>query len=107
MTAAVAWFLVLYPNISALPLPAVVAQRLPGHAADLPVPVPVPDEPRPRSSKDVQLLDPIAWRSAGALVLLCIVLAYSAWVWRIAIAEREADGADAAAGGVMTGSPGG
>jgi cytochrome bd-type quinol oxidase subunit 2 len=44
---------------------------------------------------------------AGALVFLCLILAYSAWVWRIALAERAADEADAAAGGLMTGSPGG
>jgi hypothetical protein len=40
-----------------------------------------------------------------ALTLLCIVLAYSAWVWRIALAEREADELDAA--GLAPEAPGG
>ena len=26
----------------------------------------------------------------GALAVTCIILAYSAWIWRIALAEREA-----------------
>ncbi len=46
----------------------------------------------------VKLIDTIPAILAVALTLLCIVLAYSAWVWRIAIAEREADELDAAAG---------
>jgi len=45
---------------------------------------------------------------AAALTLLCVVLAYSAWVWRLAIAEREADEAHPAEvpGGMAPGAPG-
>ena len=106
VTAAVAWFLVVYPNVSALPLPTVVANAFQGVLPTYPYPFQFPTN-RNEVVKDVSLLDPVALVLAGALVLLCIVLAYSAWVWRLAIAEREADAADAAAGGVMSGSPGG
>ena len=54
----------------------------------------------------MKLLDPIVLVIAGSVVFLCVVLAYSAWVWRIAIAEREANASDAAAGGLVSGSPG-
>jgi C-terminal four TMM region of protein-O-mannosyltransferase len=106
VTAAVGWFLVVYPNFAALPLPAVVANAYQGLLPTYPYPFQFPSN-RAEVVKDVKLLDPVALVLAGAVVLLCLVLAYSAWVWRIAIAEREAAAADAAAGGVMSGSPGG
>jgi cytochrome bd-type quinol oxidase subunit 2 len=106
VVAAVGWFLVVYPNFSALPLPTVVANAYQGLLPTYPYPFQFPSN-RAAVVKDVKLLDPTALVLAGAVVLLCLVLAYSAWVWRIAIAEREADAADAAAGGVISGSPGG
>ena len=106
VTAAVGWFIVVYPNFAALPLPTVVANVYQGVLPTYPYPFQFPSN-RAEVVKDVRLFDPIALILAGAVLLLCIVLAYSAWVWRIAIAERKADEADAAAGGVMSGSPGG
>ena len=108
VTAAVAWFLVFYPNISALPLPGVVANAYQGI---LPTWVYAFQFPKLRESvvKDVKLFDTIPAVLAVALILLCIVLAYSAWVWRITLAEREADAADAAdaAAGLAPGARGG
>jgi 4-amino-4-deoxy-L-arabinose transferase-like glycosyltransferase len=106
VTAAVGWFIVVYPNFAALPLPTVVANAYQGVLPTYPYPFQFPSN-RAEVVKDVRLFDPVALILAGAVLLLCIVLAYSAWVWRIAIAERKADEADAAAGGVMSGSPGG
>jgi hypothetical protein len=106
VTAAVGWFLVVYPNFSALPLPTVVANAYQGLLPTYPYPFQFPSN-RAEVVKDVKLLDPVALVLAGAVVLLCLVLAYSAWVWRIAIAEREAEESDAAAGGLISGSPGG
>ena len=106
VSAAVAWFLVVYPNISALPLPTVVANAFQGVLPTYPYPFQFPTN-RTEVVKDVHLLDPIALAIAGSLVLLSIVIAYSAWIWRIAIAERRAAEADSAAGGFMSGSPGG
>ena len=109
MTAAVGWFVVVYPNISALPLPTVVANAYQGVLPTYPYPFQFPSN-RAAVVKDVKLLDPVALVLAGAVVLLCLVLAYSAWVWRIALAEREAaeaDASDASAGGAVSGAPGG
>jgi hypothetical protein len=109
VTAAIGWFLVVYPNFSALPLPNVVANAYQGLLPTYPYPFQFPSN-RAEVVKDVKLLDPVALVLAGAVVLLCIVLAYSAWVWRIALAEREAaesDASDASAGGAVSGAPGG
>jgi hypothetical protein len=96
VTAVVSWFLVFYPNISALPLPGVLANAYQGI---LPTWVYAFQFPKLRESvaTGVKLIDTIPAILAVALTMLCIVLAYSAWVWRIAIAEREADDLDAAA----------
>jgi hypothetical protein len=108
VTAVVAWFLVFYPNISALPLPGVVANAYQGI---LPTWVYAFQFPKLRQSvvKDVKVFDTIPAVLAVALILLCIVLAYSAWVWRITLAERAADAADAAdaAAGLAPEAPGG
>jgi cytochrome bd-type quinol oxidase subunit 2 len=97
VTAAASWFLVFYPNISALPLPAVVANAYQGI---LPTWVYAFQFPKLRESvaTGVKLIDSIPLILAVALTLLCIVLAYSAWVWRLALAERAAEETDAAAG---------
>ena len=97
VTAAASWFLVFYPNISALPLPAVVANAYQGI---LPTWVYAFQFPKLREgvATGVKLIDTIPLILAVALTLLCIVLAYSAWVWRLALAERAADETDAAAG---------
>ena len=97
VTAAVAWFLVVYPNISALPLPSVIANAYQGilptylYAFQFPL-------SREVVATGVKLIDPIPAILAVAMVLLCIVLAYSAWVWRIALAERAAADDDVASG---------
>ncbi len=104
VTAVVSWFLVFYPNISALPLPGVVANAYQGI---LPTWVYAFQFPKLRETvaTGVKLIDTIPAILAVALTLLCIVLAYSAWVWRIALAEREADELDAA--GLTPEAPGG
>jgi hypothetical protein len=106
VTATVAWFLIVYPNFSALPLPTVVANAYQGVLPTYPYPFQFPSN-RTAVVTDIKLLDPVAFLIAGSVVFLCVVLAYSAWVWRIAIAEREANERDARAGGLMSGSPGG
>jgi hypothetical protein len=106
VTAAIGWFLIVYPNFAALPLPTVIANAYQGVLPTYPYPFQFPSN-RAEVVKDVKLLDPVALVLAGAVILLCVVLAYSAWVWRIAIAEREAAERDAAAGGAMSGAPGG
>ena len=105
VTAVGAWFIVVYPNISALPLPSVIANAYQGI---LPTYLYAFQFPKLRESvvTGLKLIDPISIILAAALILLSIVLAYAAWVWRLAIAERdaeEADAADAAAAGAAGG----
>ncbi len=97
VTAAIAWFLVVYPNISALPLPSVIANAYQGILPTYLYAFQFPSN-RTEVVTGVKLIDPVAAILAVALTLLCIVLAYSAWVWRIALAERAAEDAEVATG---------
>jgi cytochrome bd-type quinol oxidase subunit 2 len=97
VTAVVAWFLVVYPNISALPLPSVIANAYQGILPTYLYAFQFPSN-RTEVVTGVKLIDPVAAILAVALTMLCVVLAYSAWVWRIAVAERAAEDADVAAG---------
>jgi predicted membrane-bound dolichyl-phosphate-mannose-protein mannosyltransferase len=93
MTAIIGWFIVVYPNFSALPLPTTIANAfqgvLPTYLYYFQFPSNRAAVPAPAS-----IIDPVPAILAAALTLLCIVVAYSAWVWRLAIAEREADAAN-------------
>lgn len=95
VTAAVAWFVVLYPNIAALPLPSTIANAyqgiLPTYLYAFWFPVNTVDRSQP-----LRLLEPGPILLAAALALLCLVTAYTAWVWRLALAERQADELDRA-----------
>ena len=71
--AVVAWFVILYPNISALPLPAAVVAAYQGI---LPT-----------------------YLYAFQFPVTCLVVAYSTWAWRLTMAERlAAPGAPGASG---------
>jgi hypothetical protein len=102
VVAIVAWFVVVYPNISALPLPTAIANVYQGvlptylYAFQFPVSNVARNVP-------VHLLGPVPLLLGASLVFLAAVAAYSAWVWRLAIAERlagERDGAELEAGGL-------
>jgi predicted membrane-bound dolichyl-phosphate-mannose-protein mannosyltransferase len=107
VTAIIGWFVVVYPNFSALPLPTSVVNAYQGilptylYAFQFPSNRTVPTVPTP-------VIDPIPLILGGALAVLCVVLAYSAWVWRIALAERDADEANPIETGdqLAPGSPG-
>ena len=58
----------------------------------------------------VQLLSPVPLLLAASVIFLSIVVAYSAWVWRLTLAERMASerdgmdlGPDAEPGGGLAG----
>ena len=98
--AVAAWFVVWYPNLAALPLPSTVVNAYQGF---LPTYLyafqfPVNSTPRP----DAPLLSPIPLALTLAVGVTCLVVAYSASVWRLAIAESRAK---AAPGGSPGGSP--
>jgi hypothetical protein len=99
--AVVAWFVLWYPNISALPLPSTVVNAyqglLPTYLYAFQFPVNTAARPA------TPLLSPIPIALTLALGLTCLVVAYSASVWRLAIAESRAKAGPGSAG--SSGSP--
>ena len=102
--ACVAWFVVWYPNLSGLPLPSTIVNAYQGllptylYAFQFPVNT-------DRVVTDLKLIDAPVAALFLALLGTCVVVGYSAWTWRISIAEREA--AERDPGSVTrTGQPG-
>jgi hypothetical protein len=98
VVATVGWFAILYPNISALPLPSNVVAAYQGilptylYAFQFPVSTVTRNVNTP-------LLTPTLAVLLLALTVTCLVVAYSAWAWRLTIAERlAAPGAPGASG---------
>ncbi|HEX5823116.1 MAG TPA: phospholipid carrier-dependent glycosyltransferase [Candidatus Limnocylindrales bacterium] len=89
VVAIVGWFVVVYPNISALPLPTAIANVYQGvlptylYAFQFPV-------NNVGANVPLQLFGPVPLLLGGSVVFLSLVVGYSAWVWRLALAEREA-----------------
>ncbi len=91
--ACVAWFVAWYPNLSGLPLPSAIVNAYQGllptylYAFQFPV----------NTDPVVTGLKLIGVQTAAfGLVLLftCLIVGYSAWTWRVSLAEREADRSD-------------
>ena len=86
VVATVGWFAILYPNISALPLPSNVVAAYQGilptylYAFQFPVSTVT-------RSVNTPLFTPMLAILTIALVVTCLVVAYSAWVWRLALAD--------------------
>jgi C-terminal four TMM region of protein-O-mannosyltransferase len=88
LVAAAGWFVVLYPNIAALPLPATVVNAYQGilstylYAFQFPV-----------STVDRNVATPILTGTLAillvVLVVTCLVVAYSASLWRLGLAESK------------------
>ncbi len=92
VVAAVGWFAILYPNIAALPLPASIVNAyqgiLPTYLYAFQFPVSTIDR-----NVATPILTPTLAILAAALVVTCLVVAYSARVWRVALADSRASGA--------------
>jgi hypothetical protein len=97
VVAAVGWFAVLYPNISALPLPSAMVAAyqgiLPTYLYEFQFPVSTVTR-----ATDTPLLTPMLLLLLVGLTVTCLVVAYSAWVWRLALAEAKASTGSAGAG---------
>ncbi|HEY3164952.1 MAG TPA: hypothetical protein VGJ71_11360, partial [Candidatus Limnocylindrales bacterium] len=100
IVAIVGWFVVVYPNFSALPLPTAIANPYQGvlptylYAFQFPI-------NNVASKAKIELFGPVPLLLGASVVFLCLVVGYSAWVWRLALAERladERDGAELGAG---------
>jgi hypothetical protein len=104
ITAILGWFVVVYPNISGLPLPATIASAyqgiLPTYLYAFQFPVNTVARPA------VKLFDPVTALLAGAVFLFCVVIAYWAWIWRLAWAEQLAGDDERGPEGLATGPSG-
>ena len=89
ISAAVGWFVVFYPNIAALPLPSTVVNAYQGL---LPTYLYAFQFPNNQVARDVAtpLLSPTLAILTLAIGVTCLVVAYSASVWRLALAESKA-----------------
>jgi hypothetical protein len=92
--AVVGWFAILYPNISALPLPSAVVAAYQGILPTYLYAFQFPVSTVTRST-NTPLFTPMLAILMLALTVTCLVVAYSAWVWRLALAERRAAAAGA------------
>jgi len=105
VVAIVAWFVVVYPNISALPLPTSIANVYQGVLPTYLYAFQFPVSTIPRNTA-IQLLSPVPLLLAASVIFLSVVVAYSAWVWRLALAERVADERDGLEMGAGAGGAG-
>ena len=97
MVAAVGWFVVFYPNIAALPLPATIVNAYQGL---LPTYLYAFQFPVSQTARNVNapLLSPTLAILTIAIGVTCLVVAYSASVWRLALAESRAAAGSAGSG---------
>jgi 4-amino-4-deoxy-L-arabinose transferase-like glycosyltransferase len=95
VVAAVGWFAVAYPNIAALPLPSTMVNAYQGLLPTYLYAFQFPVSKAPREVPDPFLSLNLAVLALG-IGLTCLVVAYSASVWRLALAESRAT--DAASG---------
>ncbi|MEO8437590.1 MAG: phospholipid carrier-dependent glycosyltransferase, partial [Chloroflexota bacterium] len=89
VVAAVGWFTILYPNISALPLPAAIVAAYQGILPTYLYAFQFPVSTVTRNT-DTPIFTPMLAILVLALTVTCLVVAYSAWVWRLALADKAA-----------------
>jgi hypothetical protein len=85
--AVVAWFVILYPNISALPLPSAVVAAYQGILPTYLYAFQFPVSTVTRVA-ETPIFTPMLAILTIALTVTCLVVAYSAWVWRLTLADR-------------------
>jgi cytochrome bd-type quinol oxidase subunit 2 len=96
LVAIVGEFIVFYPNISALPMPSTLFNAYQGFLPTYlyPFQFPVNQDPVPAKMPSVFAPDPNLFNLppvlvlGGVLVIACLVVAYSAWSWRVVLAAR-------------------
>jgi hypothetical protein len=80
--AAVMWFLIFYPNLSALPLPSTIVNAFQGLLPTYLYPFQFPVNTDP-AAPALRLLATEPAILFLAITLTCLVVGYAAWVWRI------------------------
>jgi hypothetical protein len=88
VVAVILTFLVFYPNFSALPLPSSMVNAyqglLPTYLYDFQFPVSTVNR-----NVRTDFTTPVMGFLVVGLVVTCLVVAYSAWTWRVALVERD------------------
>jgi len=88
--AAIAfWFVLWYPNISALPLPASLHNAYQGFLPTSVYPFQFPVKNPNETGATPALFDLRVAALLAALTVVALVVGYSAWTWRVALAERR------------------
>ena len=88
--ACLIFFVAWYPNLSGLPLPAAVVNAYQGLLPTYLYPFQFPVNTDP-VIQGLKLLDGPPILLLVFLVVTCLVVGYSAWTWRISLAERAAE----------------
>ena len=102
VAAAVGWFAILYPNIAALPLPAVLVNAYQGIVPTYLYAFQFPVSKIDRNAA-VPIFTPMLGLLLVAIVVTCLVVAYSAWVWRLSLAASGSEPSEDTDGFVRTG----
>jgi hypothetical protein len=83
------WFVLWYPNIAALPLPAAIHNAYQGFLPTYLYPFQFSVSNTGGASPELLAIGPAIM--LVSLLFMCVVVAYSAWSWRVAVAERRRD----------------
>jgi 4-amino-4-deoxy-L-arabinose transferase-like glycosyltransferase len=88
--AGVMWFVIWYPNLSGLALPAAFVNAYQGLLPTYLYPFQFPVNTDPAGSLPA-FGSPDLLALIAALAVTCVVVGYSAWTWRVALAERRVE----------------
>ncbi len=97
LVAIIGEFIVFYPNIAALPMPSTIFNAYQGFLPTYlyPFQFPVNTDPVPAKMPSIFSADPNLFNLppvivlGGTLAIACLVVAYSAWSWRVVLAARD------------------
>jgi hypothetical protein len=89
MMAIAFWFVLWYPNLSALPLPANIHNAYQGVLPTYLYPFQFPVSTQARAATPPALLAPGPIALLISLSAVAVAVGYSAWSWKIALAERR------------------
>ena len=86
--ASLIFFVAWYPNLAALPLPSAIVNAYQGFLPTYLYAFQFPVNTDP-VIQGLKLIDGPPIVLLGFLLVTCVIVGYSAWTWRIAIAERD------------------
>jgi cytochrome bd-type quinol oxidase subunit 2 len=97
LVAIVGEFIAFYPNIAAVPMPSTIFNAYQGFLPTYlyPFQFPVNTDPVPATVPSILSADPNLFNLppllvlGGVLAIACLVVAYSAWSWRVVLAARD------------------